>query len=237
MFRGAPEGWMNISLEDHVIWPTSAYDFESSMHHEEGPLFAVYILNDGGELECIGQSDLEFNYWELSQELAEYLSTNEFQIRDCEDFNFLDSWTTRRVEYARNSYGNYVYSECTLDCRYYVIKYSRTRDAHVPRCWHFARSADGTRLSPESFGRVVDERPVRARDWNMYWGYATGIADYIYDPTDYEEWWTFVAFTRYYITEEDSEDRLIVYLSDRTPDSLADMLEMSVYSRFDTSFE
>jgi hypothetical protein len=57
--------------------------------------------------------------------------------------------------------------------------------------------------------------------------------DSIYDPTLYNEWWTFIAAMEIPAFSSDDSSRPIFYVSDWAPESVADFYKISKYCMFD----
>lgn len=108
----------------------------------------------------------------------------------------------RKIEYAK--FGKLlVYSEATLDQRFAVVKYSRTRKGHGMWVWRFVRASELTEDADDVIIGVqvwnTSERPVKVRDLDshLYWRSDSGIWSYS-DPSDYVEWWTYIGYALFH---------------------------------------
>jgi len=96
----------------------------------------------------------------------------------------------RKITYA--VYGKrFVYSEAKIDERIFYFKYRRSRNDKTPFVWIWMDMF--CELPDYTFDRLWTEVPVRARTWDDYWYYATGIGEYS-DPSDYVEEYDFIGF-------------------------------------------
>jgi hypothetical protein len=115
-----------------------------------------------------------------------------------EDMRLQSAHLAQKIEYGKYGKGG-VYSESTLDQRFAVVKYSRTRRASGLWCWRFVRATELDYTAPDRIVAVevwrAREYPVSVRDLDshMYIKYGGSAWSYT-DPSLYVEWWTYISF-------------------------------------------
>ena len=248
--------WMNILWSRHMVWPADCEDFDPSSLDFEIPEdhgFGVVSVVDG-EYAIIGSTPIHLfpeensdasqdngDMFILTQECAEYLMENVARERNVENVRYDRGWISNEIDYCYNQFGQHIYSRSDLDHRLLIIKYSRTREGAVPYAWCFGRieypsdiDEVSTALVPVQAGYFT-EYPYRTDTWDLYWAYIIGDTSSIYDPTLYNEWWTFVSVIEFPAFDANDPKRPILYISDRIPETVAGFYEVSKFAKYDSA--
>ena len=237
--------WLKISFKHKLIWKTeidNKFNPEDLTYNPPNKknMFGIVAENES-RFEIIDYSPLDFNtdYFNtenffLSHDAATHIVKNILKKRQNEHIQLISSKKAKEVLYAYNNFNECIRYRCDLDHRLRVLKYRRTRNVGKLSAWRFYKTEKKgkTAMIPDKLYGFF-EQPYKVDTYDLYWAYLIGDSDRMYDPTDYNEWWTFVQYYEYELSVPDKS--YTFYCTDRIPESVADFYNICKYGVFDTA--
>jgi len=191
-----------IQFEDiEGSWIYAGEEFTASVSAADGTVSALLMSTNRPEVAKPSGSERSEYTFGISPREAQSLvkkSKQYFKKHYSDNIRLQSVYTAHRVEYAR--FGKaVVYSEATLDERFAVVKYSRTRHGCGMWAWRFVRATEILDEAPDVIVAVevwsMSECPLKVRNFesHMYWSSGLDLWSYT-DPAEYVNWWSYISF-------------------------------------------